>query len=424
MTPKNYTFLYLKYFLGYCRFCGITFGGLTASMVTTPSTSPDAKKDQKLEISSKLSLKIFELVTLVATSLTSIAILASVFLLYRNYTEESQKVVVILDVISQLFFTLDLIVFVTSAQRYGRIIAEFVSSVPLTRWQFWTLWGCQGGALGYVVGIAICETVYYLWTTSSGKLLSDKLSLASDRSADQKTWVLGSNDRNWSTLTAVSQFAFYYYAFCRLSVSITCQILCSLVCYWRLQTLSRRLLVSKPVSRLTRASTAFNRVAPNSAFTAHAPIRHLSAHAPESPRKRLEQFCREFVDVRERFGRIDSKLGPTILFRFTCCICFILLNAYLANHSQASVIQICQFGLDLALAMAFCLVHDLPHQASTDLHNRIDLMVDSGLDKSDLIYAKMVTKNSIGFRLLGVRYDKGLIGPVSDFLLDVLNRIL
>lgn len=134
--------------------------------------------------------------------------------------------------------------------------------------------------------------------------------------------------------------------------------------------------------------------------------------APQN-NKTLEDFCKEYIRAKREFDLINSKLSLSILMRFICSTCFTLLNAYKASNSQTSFFRIFQFLLDLIQPIAFCFVHGLPHDFCKELHCLLDYTLTEQ-NKIDLIYAKILTKDTVGFTLLGVRFDKTLIGPVSN----------
>lgn len=362
----KFNLFFVKSLIVLGRLCGITFGGITVS-VAVDDVNKQTKNSTKLR--NKKCLRIFENFAIVLTVVVSTA---EMTLKWQPKREEA-RIVIILGLLSQFFMLVEMFVFLTTMKKHGKIILEYLINVKISKNQFFNVVGVFGIAFVYGCVVMGCETGY-VYAKGLNKCNETNLN-----------FVQFEYCARW--LPFLQPFYFYFYL-SKVVVSTFILAILSFVCFWKLQFLKRNFL---------RKTAEFKR-----------------QNAPRN-NKTLEYFCKEYIRVKQEFDMINSKLSLSILVRFICSTCFTLLNAYKASNSQTSFVRIFQFLLDLIQPIAFCFVHGLPHDYCKELHCLLDYTLTEQ-NKIDLIYAKILTKDTVGFTLLGVSFDQTLIGPVSNFI--------
>lgn len=132
-----------------------------------------------------------------------------------------------------------------------------------------------------------------------------------------------------------------------------------------------------------------------------------------------KKFIKEYLFFRKKFQELESKLSLIVLLRFVYTVNSLFYFVFYANSSQSfRWLYLTQSILTLATLFAFCWIHGLPHEVSKQMSQEFDIYLFD-VDKNEVLNAKLIlSKSSVGFHLLGVKYAIGLIGPVLAFILS------
>lgn len=295
--------------------------------------------------------------------LTSISL--SSYLSYQSYGPFLSKLPTInksLFYTSNLLTILKAIAFVTAAQFKGKAALEFFADFKINKKQFLILI--------LVLMMAIVEYVITLGLGFAFWLSNDFL-----ESIHQ---IQNNTIEDWNVVDQTKDFvAFAFFSVVQsfeiLSKSI--QISLSIVCYLKLQNLLKNFNVDTLVSR--------------------------------------------YIRIRQQFQELDSNLNLVLLSHFAYTTGYLLFNVYLATSGAHSGVQIFQCILCLVMLVTCCLIHGLPHVMSKKILTELDnYFVEGKINPIEFSNLKSILSESVGFSLLGVKYDESLIGPVFAFVLS------
>lgn len=136
--------------------------------------------------------------------------------------------------------------------------------------------------------------------------------------------------------------------------------------------------------------------------------------------QKLKVFSQQFLDLKVQFLQIAEVLEWFYLISFSVLISYFLSTIHaLSTFRGYSFSQTTQLAF-LALNLYFrCKIHGLPHKATADLLLTFDRFVAQIPFNVQLIQSNLIlSRDTIGLRLLGCKYDESLLSSALVFVLS------
>lgn len=237
---------------------------------------------------------------------------------------------------------------------YGYEIFLFLSSQKLNKKQFWLCLLSLVLPVVYVIAINLADLYESTWVFSAEK-------------------------------NAINQIIFFFFEFL-WAPAVTIRILVSLMAFWSIKDIT--VTLSKDGLR-TGPRQEFDII--------------------------LSQICKEFVELQDSFDKLDSVLAFLNLSNFPMFTTFLLMDVFIIVNGKVLVGLTELFG-GLFVLVGLCFVHDLPHKACKDLLKNLDKISVLMPPRKAILQANMVlSRDSVGFKLLGHNYDLSLLSAVSAY---------
>lgn len=386
----NYTQSYCKVLLYLGRLFGVTFGGLRIVKRDKRKISLQERINFKNDVRLKvLSYLILALIGLLLTVNTTIC------LFFDDVEFEAPIQQLLYFTVASIAYV-DTLVTLWIAQKSGFAIFEFIAFYFFNIKQFIILltvifWSIFSFALMTASDVVFCSLEYALNKSDYSEI--DSLNVTNNSSENPMFEFL---------------FMFYYVGMLPTILSFISQISLSLMTFWHLKDFRKKYFASFDYQNID-----FN----------NNGSKKRNRQISENLELNSKEFLKEFLIFRQKFQILDSKLSLVILSKFGFLIVYLLYFSYMTNVAHfRRWLHLTQTLLTLATLIAFCWIHGLPHDASKQLRQDFDLYLafnqEVGLDslKTKLI----LSKSTVGFHLLGVKYDKSIIGPVFAFILSYI----
>lgn len=433
MKPKTYSHSFLKFIIYFGRIFGITFGGVTLrsrkrkkskKSKVSPKESKDSPKEL-IQFGVLIRLKHFGFFNIFLILLSCAFLIYALTFYYEEYYFGFNSVVVqLLNLANDICYMIDSIVLTITLHLFGKSILEFLANYRIKRNQFFSLIGVFLGMTIYGFGNSVCDTLFYalrmdMPESIDSEEVDEKLEVNSKDSFNPCSKTEGSIDLKAQTAIIVSQILTY---FTRIPIilALTLMASISLVTFWMLRDLRNQI---RSKTQFKNCKNIRNKTEDENSFENEVEI-EVDVEAETSSKTNsieIQEICIRFVEIREEFNSFDKKLSLPLLVRFVTNITALLLSVYLANNSRSSLIECVETGLHLALLTATCFIYGLPHEMSQNLAKELDLRMLLSKDSSkgeriDWIQSSLLlSRDTVGFTLLGTKYDKTLIGSVSLF---------
>lgn len=135
----------------------------------------------------------------------------------------------------------------------------------------------------------------------------------------------------------------------------------------------------------------------------------------------LIRICKKYKNLNNSFERFDSIFAFLNLTNFSMIIAFILMGLPEILR-KGDVAYISELSFNIAILVALCWVHGLPHQACKGLINALDDLAlemppNAGIQQTYSI----LSRETIGFKQMGYNYELGLLPSVSVMFIIFLN---
>lgn len=137
----------------------------------------------------------------------------------------------------------------------------------------------------------------------------------------------------------------------------------------------------------------------------------------------LTQTTKEFISLKNCFEKLNLIFAFLNITNFLMTMAFVLMGIPIVLKGN-EVVGISELICDFMTSVLLCWVHGLPHKASRNLIHSLDnLAVQAPTCFSIQKTYVILTRNSIGFKLLGYNYDLELLPSVSTFLFKILLKL-
>lgn len=386
----TYTQLYCKILLSLGRLFGVTFGGLRIA-------KRDKRKiriHQRINFNVDIRLKVLSY--LVLASIGLLLIVNTVICLFFDNVEFEAPIQQL------LYFTVASIAFVDTmiflwTQKSGIIIFEFIETYCLSIKQFLVLL--------FVIFWAIFS--FALMTASDILFCFSELEVVKNSNFETNSLNLTKSSSDNSIIEVL--LIFYYVGMLPTILSFILQITISLVAFWHLKDSRKKYFANFDYQFIDFNNSSGKRIS--------------GLEIDKNLELNSREFIKEFLNFRQRFQTLDSKLSFVILSKFVFLIVYLLYFSYMANIAHFHRwLHLTQTLLTLATLIAFCWIHGLPHDLSKQLRQDFDfyLAFNQEVDLNALKTKLIFSKSTVGFHLLGVKYDKSIIGPVFAFILSYI----
>lgn len=127
----------------------------------------------------------------------------------------------------------------------------------------------------------------------------------------------------------------------------------------------------------------------------------------------LFEINEEFIKLKNSFNKIDCLFAFQNLSDFVIRIALLLIDVTLIRNGRV-VSGISELCFNLFTVVALCWIHGLPHKACRDLIRTFDTII-SEMSPSKVIHQAniLLTRDTIGFRLLGRNYELTILASVG-----------
>lgn len=133
----------------------------------------------------------------------------------------------------------------------------------------------------------------------------------------------------------------------------------------------------------------------------------------------VQHVTEEFLNLRKTFNSLQNICFPFNLMLFVSDVSYLLGDVPILIQDLNSNNSFHQFFNDLVWIIAICKIYGMPHEASKELVEKLDDIAVKMPKGSGLMYGNMVmSRDTVGFRLLGVKYGTALLPSVFVFVLS------